>query len=136
MAGGRALVFDCWLTAKGISLPGMRMRAERQELCRGGDSSWHFSTLAPTLKRQCLIGKSSALNALPCIQRKSGSCLYVDPKAEIPAISLKFPIPQAHFCVEYCLKVVRWAHRVFIGNIYIYYVVTGLYSYIRTKKCT
>ena len=32
MAGGRALVFDCWLTAKGISLPGVRTRAERQEL--------------------------------------------------------------------------------------------------------
>ena len=58
----------------------------------------------------------------------------MDPKAEIPAISLKFPIPQAHFCVEYCLKVVRWAHRVFIGNIYIYYVVTGLYRLYKDKK--
>ena len=35
MAGGRALVFDCWLTAKGISLPGVRTRAERQELTQG-----------------------------------------------------------------------------------------------------
>ena len=38
MAGGRALVFDCWLTAKGISLPGVRTRAERQELLGEYDS--------------------------------------------------------------------------------------------------
>ena len=32
MSGGCTLVFDCWLTAKSISLLDMRTRLERQEL--------------------------------------------------------------------------------------------------------
>ena len=92
-----------------------------------------FHPCSHTQKGNALLGNHPlVLNAPLHIQRKSGSHIHVDPKAEIPAISVKFPIPQAHFCVEYCMKVDRWAHRVFIGNIYIY--IMQLQRYIRTKK--